>query len=96
MQQAQKAEPSSRTQHAFFLIGQDRRGNWVARDQSGIRGGLFVDRAGALKFARDENGNHPPAVELVSGILELDAISVPEIAPQKWRADEIDRRRRTA
>jgi len=30
-----------------FMIGQDSRGNWVVRDQSGLRGGLFVGRAQA-------------------------------------------------
>jgi hypothetical protein len=53
------------------MIGRDSRGHWVAQDQSGKRGGLFVDRAEALKFARAENGNRPHAVVMVSGILEL-------------------------
>ena len=37
-----------------------------------IPGGLFIDRAEAMKFARLENGNHPQAVIMVPGILELD------------------------
>ena len=41
-------------------------------DQQGLRGGLFVDRAQALKFAMFENGNRPQAVILVPGVLELD------------------------
>jgi hypothetical protein len=54
------------------MIGQDGRGNWVVQDQSGVRGGLFVDRAEALRYVRFENGNQPPAVVAVPGILELD------------------------
>ena len=31
----------------LFLIGQNSRGQWVARDQRGLRGGLFVSHAAA-------------------------------------------------
>ena len=73
MKQAEKAtEPPSCLQPPIFMIGRDSRGNWVAQEQGGARGGLFVDRAGALKFAKFENGNHPHAVVWVSGVLELD------------------------
>lgn len=78
------------------MIGRDSRGNWVAQDQSGSRGGLFVDRADALKFARAENGNRPYEVIMVSGILELDMTSG---APQTTRAqfaDDAPRQRRVA
>jgi hypothetical protein len=54
------------------MIGQDSRGNWVVRDQSGLRGGLFVGRAEALRYVRDEAGNHPRAVVMVNGAFELD------------------------
>ena len=56
----------------IYMIGQDSRGNWVVRDQSGLRGGLFVGRAEALRYIRDEAGNHPGAVVMVSGAFELD------------------------
>lgn len=65
------SEPPLCLQPPIFMIGRDSRGNWVAQEQSGARGGLFVDRAWALKFAKSENGNHPHAVVWVSGILEL-------------------------
>ena len=55
----------------LFRIGKDSHGNWVAQDQQGLCGGLFVDRAEALKFAMFENGNRPQAVIMVPGILEL-------------------------
>lgn len=67
----EQTEPPSFLRPPVFMIGQDSRGNWVAREQSGARGGLFVGRADALKFARAENGDRPYAVVMVSGILEL-------------------------
>lgn len=56
----------------LFRIGQDSRGNWVVQDQQGLCGGLFVDRAEALRFALFENGNRPQAVIMVPDVLELD------------------------
>jgi hypothetical protein len=69
-----KGEPPSlsSSKSSLFLVGKDRDGHWIARDQGGLRGGLFVDRAEALKFAMFENGNRPQAVVMVSGVLELD------------------------
>ena len=52
------------------MVGQDSRGNWVVRDQSGLRGGLFVGRAEALRYIRDEAGKHPGAVVMVSGAFD--------------------------
>jgi hypothetical protein len=60
-----------------FLIGKNSRGNWVVQDSSGLRGGLFVDRIHALKFAMFENGNRPQAVIMVPGVLELDMSAKP-------------------
>jgi hypothetical protein len=66
----------------LFRIGKDSHGHWVVQDQQGLRGGLFVDRAEALKFAMFENGNCPQAVVMVPGILELD------ITPKPKRSDQ--------
>ncbi len=90
------AEPPSYLRPPIFMIGRDSRGNWVAQEQSGARGGLFVDRAGALKFAKSENGNHPHAVVWVSGILELDTRSAPAIASEQRLDDDVRRERRVA
>ena len=62
---------------SLFLVGKDSHGHWVARDQSGLCGGLFVGRADALKFALAENGNRPQAVIAVPGVLELDMTTRP-------------------
>jgi hypothetical protein len=69
-----KGEPpsASRCNSSLFLIGKNSRGNWVVQDQSGLCGGLFIDRLEALKFAMFENGNRPQAVIMVPGVLELD------------------------
>jgi hypothetical protein len=56
----------------LFLLGQNCRGNWVVKDQRGLRGGLFVSRAAALKYALFENGNRPQLVVAMPGNLELD------------------------
>jgi hypothetical protein len=61
----------------MFHIGRNSRGNWVVKDQKGLCGGLFVDRAEALKFAMFENGNRPQAVIMVPGTLELDINGAP-------------------
>ena len=69
-----KSEPPSanHSRSSLFLIGKNSRGHWVVQDQRGLCGGLFVDRAEALKFAMFENGHRPQAVIMVPGILELD------------------------
>jgi hypothetical protein len=69
--------PSSRSQ--LFFIGKDSRGNWVVQDQQGVRGGLFIDRAEALRFAMFENGHRPQAVVMVPGVLELDLSAKPSV-----------------
>jgi hypothetical protein len=65
-------EPPSSPDPSLFFIGKNSRGNWVVQDQAGARGGLFVDRAEALRFAMFENGHRPQAVVMVPGILDLD------------------------
>jgi hypothetical protein len=77
-----KGEPPSLSSHksSLFLVGKDRDGHWIARDSGGLRGGLFVDRAEALKFAMFENGNRPEAVVMVPGVLELDMTANPRFA----------------
>jgi hypothetical protein len=80
-----------------FLIGQDGRGNWVARDQNGLRGGLFVSCADAVRFAELANIHQPQDIIMVPGTLELDledrsgasdatATSNPSDTALQWRA----------
>ena len=72
-----KPPSTSSSKPPLFLVGRDSHGHWVAQDQSGLRGGLFVDRAEALKFVKFENGNRIPAVVVVPGVLELDMSAHP-------------------
>jgi hypothetical protein len=67
-----------------FRVGKDSRGRWVVQDQRGLRGGIFVDRVQALRFAMLESGNCPQAIIIVAGILELDFGRSCEPAPQAW------------
>ncbi len=57
---------------SLFLLGRNSRGQWVAQDQSGRRGGLFVSQAAALKYALFENGKRPELVVNLPGVFELD------------------------
>jgi hypothetical protein len=66
-----RAEAYSSSRSSLLLIGQNSGGNWVVQDPRGLRGGIFVDRAEALRFAMFENGNQPQAVIMVAGVFEL-------------------------
>ena len=68
-------EPDQRS--VTFYLGRDSHGSWVAQDADHLRGGLFVSRAAALKFALFENGHQPEAVVSVPGVIELDFGSQP-------------------
>ena len=78
----QKAEPPSQQSSphsSLFRVGKNSHGNWVVQDQQGLRGGIFVDRAEALKFAMLQGANRPPGPIMVPRVLELD-ISTPHAA----------------
>ena len=78
----------SASEPPLFLIGKDSHGNWVVQDQSGLHGGLFVDRAEALKFAMFENGNRPQTVIMVPGVLELDMTFKPRVGQRSMSNGE--------
>lgn len=64
--------PSGDLEPPTFYIGRDSRGRWIAQDADHLRGGLFVSRAAAMKFARDEAGDRPQAIVSLDHIIELD------------------------
>jgi hypothetical protein len=80
MRHTEPPSPSLCSTTPLLLIGRDRARRWVVRDLQGRRGGLFVDRAAALKYALFENGNRPQAVVMVPGVLELDVQGAPALA----------------
>ncbi|MGJ4892418.1 hypothetical protein ACQR1Y_29775 [Bradyrhizobium sp. HKCCYLRH3099] len=63
---------SNKAAAALVLIGRNSRGQWVAQEQNGLYGGLFVSRAEAMKYALFENGHHPETIVELSRTIELD------------------------
>jgi hypothetical protein len=93
MTNAKQGEPPSLFRPPVFMVGQDRQGNWVVRDQKANAGGLFVTRDAALRYVRSECGYQPRAVIMVSGNFELDmsrtaggeALREAAVDPLRWR-----------
>ena len=63
--------PSCSAASTIVFLGRNRRGQWVAQQQNGLYGGLFVNRAQALKYALSENGHHPETIVELSREIEL-------------------------
>ena len=57
---------------SLVFIGRDSHGNWVAQEQNGLFGGLFINRVEAVRYALFENGHHPEAIVAAPSALELD------------------------
>ena len=64
--------PSCSSPSAIVFIGRNKRGQWVAQEQNGLYGGLFVSRAQAVKYALFENGHHPETIVELAREVELD------------------------
>ena len=91
----QSKPPSSRSRSkSLFYIGRNSHGHWVVQDEQRLRGGLFVDRTEALKFALFENGHRPQAVVMVPGVFELDMSGrASPVQPSALEADAPQQRR---
>ena len=63
--------PSCGAASTIVFIGKNSRGNWVAQEQNGLYGGLFINRTQAVKYALFENGHHPETIVELSRELEL-------------------------
>ncbi|WP_426411814.1 hypothetical protein [Bradyrhizobium ganzhouense] len=72
--------PSCKPVPLTVFVGTNRFGNWVALEQNGIFGGIFVNRAQAFKYALRENGHHPETIVELSPEIELDISASPETA----------------
>jgi hypothetical protein len=96
MTQEQQDEPPSLFRPPLFMVGQDRKGNWVVQDQEGTRGGLFVSREAALRYVRSENGFQPQAVVMVSGGFELDTNRYEAASMRRENFPDLLNRRRIA
>jgi hypothetical protein len=64
--------PSCSSTSSIVFIGRNSRGHWVAQEQNGLYGGLFVNRAQAVKYALFENNHHPETIVELSREIELD------------------------
>lgn len=66
-----------------FAVGHDRQGRWIVCDMEGIVGGVFKDRASAIKFAMDESDHQPGQVFCVpdTQVLSMNAIFAPPPGP---------------
>ena len=64
--------PSCNSTSTITFIGRNSRGNWVAQEQNGLYGGLFVNRAQAVKYALFENGHRPETIVELAREIELD------------------------
>jgi hypothetical protein len=64
--------PSCSSASTVVFIGRNSRGQWVAQEQNGLYGGLFVNRAQAVKYALFENGHHPETIIELAREIELD------------------------
>jgi len=64
--------PSCSFLSTIVFIGRNHRGQWVAQEQNGLYGGLFVSRAQAVKYALFENGQHPETIVELPREIELD------------------------
>ena len=64
--------PSCSSPSTIVFIGRNRRGQWVAQEQNGLYGGLFVSRAQAIKYALFENCQHPETIVEPAREIELD------------------------
>ncbi len=80
MDRSEPPSPEDALSSDCFFVGRNSRGQWVVQDADHRRGGLFVNRAAALKFAKDEDSSRHPAIVMVSDILELD-MNAPALAP---------------
>ena len=78
--------PSCRSPSAIVFIGKNSSGHWIAQEQNGLYGGLFVSRAQAMKYALFENGGHPETIVELSREIELEmGITLPFTAADMRR-----------
>ncbi|MEH2669398.1 hypothetical protein ABIF26_001678 [Bradyrhizobium elkanii] len=63
--------PSRKSVARIIYVGRNRIGNWVACEERGVFGGLFVTRAQALKYALFENGGDSDSIIEVTREIEL-------------------------
>ena len=56
---------------AHFIVGRDGADHWVVIETHGLAGGLFTDKATALRFAREESRSSQDAIEIADYRLDF-------------------------
>jgi hypothetical protein len=52
-----------------LIIGPDGRNQWVVIETHGFCGGIFINQAAALRYARQESHGHPESIRIVPDLL---------------------------
>lgn len=73
MRKHTEPDPSVRSR---FTIGCNRNGRWLVCDRLGLVGGIFVDKASAIRFVRTESGERPNQGCWIVGKQKLDMSDV--------------------
>lgn len=68
--QASHNSPDGNALHRF-VVGRDGKGHWIARDEEGLTGGVFVDRSSAVRFATMESGHRAGAISFAPASVRL-------------------------
>jgi len=64
--------PLTRANKSYFVLGQNARGQWVIRENTGKKAGVFTSREAALRFARLESTDGHFAIVHVNDEVEFD------------------------
>jgi hypothetical protein len=64
--------PLTRASKSYFLLGQNARGLWIIRENTGAKSGVFLSREAAIRFARLESPEEHFAVVHVPDGMEFD------------------------
>jgi hypothetical protein len=67
--------PLASANSPYFVLGQNARGLWVIRENTGKKAGVFQSREAALRFARIESPNEQFTVVHFPDGLEFDYAS---------------------
>lgn len=62
--------PSDEAGHRF-VVGRDREGHWITRDEQGLAGGVFADRTSAIRFAAMESRYRAGAIRIAPAAVRL-------------------------
>jgi hypothetical protein len=62
---ASKKEPPN------LIVGRDCQNHWIVVETRGLCGGIFTDKAAALRYAREESHGRPDAVRIVPCLITL-------------------------